>query len=577
MNLRPFRPSLLRVGIATAAVGVCAATAAVAQAHFLPDALTLPGLRLDGEAVPAFSSEKDLRAWIDARGEALRDRRVVLLLPEEASHLVDAGVADAGPADSATLGDFGVVVDADAVAVRLIAIGHAEDMLERATRARLAREGKLDVPLMPRVDDAIARARLMRLKEAHDQAPVSARLDLDHHGVVPEKEGRYVDADGTIAALVRAARETDLSEPATIVLPVATVPPRFTSQFVSTLDVSSVLAAYETYFSRRGDQARRGKNIDVAAAKLDGLVLTPGEMFSFNEIVGERSEENGFQKSWEILKGEMIEGIGGGTCQVASTLHAVAFFSGLDILERLPHSRPSAYIPMGLDATVVYPEVDMKLRNPFDFAVVLHAKVDGNRLQIELLGPTKPARVSFKRELLQTFKYSRKVEEDDTLTGNRVMVKQHGIRGYKIKRTRTLVFADGHVKKEETTDKYPPTTEIYEVPPGFDEALLPPLPEQDQDDGEGSDTSAAAASAAAAPVPATATASPDPNAPAPSVAPASVVPASVNAPVAPSDPSAVACTGSCAKAGDLVFVDAPGAHAPTQAQAKPPKTFTLRR
>ena len=103
MHLRQFRPSLLRIGIATAVVGVCAATAAVAQAHFLPDALTLPGLRLDGAAVPAFTSEKDLRAWIDERGRALRDRRVVLLLPEEASHLVDTG-----PVDSATLGDFGV-------------------------------------------------------------------------------------------------------------------------------------------------------------------------------------------------------------------------------------------------------------------------------------------------------------------------------------------------------------------------------------------------------------------------------------------------------------------------------------
>ena len=104
-------------------------------------------------------------------------------------------------------------------------------------------------------------------------------------------------------------------------------------------------------------------------------------MVSFNAIVGDRSEENGFQKSWEIFKGEMVEGVGGGTCQVASTFHAAAFFGGLDVLERLPHSRPSAYIPMGLDSTVVYPIVDLKLRNPHPFPVVVHAKTDGNKLR----------------------------------------------------------------------------------------------------------------------------------------------------------------------------------------------------
>src|SRR5262249_61849850 len=166
---------------------------------------------------------------------------------------------------------------------------------------------------------------------------------------------RYLDAWGALAAIENAARTPDAEAAA---IPVARVEPRVTSNVVSTLDVRAVLSEYETYFSRAGDQQRRGKNIDVGAAKLDGLVLSPGELVSFNQIVGERSEENGFQKSWEIFKGEMVEGVGGGTCQVASTFHAAIFFAGLEIVERLPHSRPSAYIPMGLDSTVVYPIVD---------------------------------------------------------------------------------------------------------------------------------------------------------------------------------------------------------------------------
>lgn len=115
---------------------------------------------------------------------------------------------------------------------------------------------------------------------------------------------------------------------------------------------------------------------------------------------------------------------------MASTLYAAAFFSGLDVLERLPHSRPSAYIPMGLDATVVYPDVDSKLRNPYAFPVAVHAKVDGNHLKVELLGASRPARrVQFTREILEALPYDRKVEEDAKLRGSFVRVKQHGLPG----------------------------------------------------------------------------------------------------------------------------------------------------
>ena len=219
-------------------------------------------------------------------------------------------------------------------------------------------------------------------------------------------------------------------------------PPRISSAFLKSLDISTVVAEFETFFSRSGDQKRRGKNIDNAAQKLDGVVISPGELVSFNDVVGERSEANGFEKSWEIFKGEMVEGVGGGTCQVASTFHAATFFGGFDVLERLPHSRPSAYIPMGLDSTVVFPAVDLKVRNPHPFPVVVHASTEGGKLRVELLGKMRPVRVAFGRDVTDTLPYKRKIEEDPALSGNRVIAKQHGIKGYKIKRTRTFTYRD---------------------------------------------------------------------------------------------------------------------------------------
>jgi vancomycin resistance protein YoaR len=476
-----------------------------------------------------------------------------------------------------SLATLGVRANVDGVAALACHAAKSHSVLPLAVSALLRKAGfgKLrEVAVDYTVDEDAARSFLAQLKEFSDQAPLSARLDLEHHMVVPEVRGMYLDVDAGLAA-VRAVAHSQQAftqqagATSTVVLPFQTFEPRLSSEFVRGVNISTVLSEYETHFSRAGDQSRRGANIDVAAAKLDGLVLSPGELVSFNTVVGERSEQNGFKKSWEIFKGEMVEGIGGGTCQVASTLHAASFFGGLDILERLPHSRPSAYIPMGLDSTVVYPAVDLKLRNPHPFPVIVHAKTGQNTLKIEVLGRERPATVHFGRDVVQTIAYSRKLLEETWLVGKKVIHKQHGIRGYRIRRTRELTYKDGSQKVESTTDYYPPTADIYQVPVGFDASLLPALPV----DPEAEATAAAvAASAGAGAVGASAVAGAVLGAGPSSDTQASTAPA---APV--SMQPAVGVGAAPAVVSDLEIVDAKGAHAPTTMQAEPSKTMRMSR
>ncbi len=483
----------------------------------------LPGLRVDGSAIAGGS---DGTAEVAERKAAFEAREVALV---------------SGNRELARLhfGDLGIHVDEQATLARLRSIGHEGAILERAETAREAKSGALDVPLALVVDRDVGVGKLEPFKVELDTAPVSAKLDLDAHATIPGKDGTYVDLDATLAAVESVARKGLANEKDVAPFVTVAVPPRVSKAFVDSLDVSTVVAEFETHFSRGGEQARRGKNIDVAAGKLDGLILSPGQLVSFNEIVGERSEANGFQKSWEIFKGEMVEGVGGGTCQVASTFHAAVFFGGLEVLERLPHSRPSHYITMGLDSTVVYPAVDLKVRNPHPFPVVVHTKTAGSTLRVELLGKTKPAKVTFGRDVVATLSYKRKIVEEASLPANRVVVKQHGIKGYRIKRTRQIVYADGTKKVEDSTDFYPPTTEIYMVPTGFDEARLPALP-------EGGD------------------AVPDPDAPVKKPA------------ISPGAPGAVACAGDCDKPGDVEFVEARGVHAPTAGQVAPSRSVYMK-
>jgi hypothetical protein len=167
-------------------------------------------------------------------------------------------------------------------------------------------------------------------------------------------------------------------------------------------------------------------------------------------------------------------------------LHAIAFFGGLDIVQRLPHSRPSAYLPVGLDATVVYPVVDLKLRNPYPFPVVVHTTVGTNDVTMQLLGADKPVRVALLRSVLSRTPFERKVVADPAIA--RPKRKQKGIDGMKLLRKRLVVSRGGSSRIETSRDNYPPTTEIWKVPPGFDDAELPPLGE-DLPNPDGPDSS----------------------------------------------------------------------------------------
>ena len=143
------------------------------------------------------------------------------------------------------------------------------------------------------------------------------------------------------------------------------------------------LASVATEFDLRDEG--RSWNIALAASRLDGLVLPPGRSLSFNRTVGPRGLEEGFRPAPELVDGDRVEGIGGGVCQVASTLYAAALEAGLAIEARQAHSRPSRYLPPGLDATVSHSHgVDLVLRNDSGSPLTLRAAVSRGRLTVEI-------------------------------------------------------------------------------------------------------------------------------------------------------------------------------------------------
>ncbi|MFT5352940.1 MAG: vancomycin resistance protein YoaR, partial [Polyangiales bacterium] len=207
----------------------------------------------------------------------------------------------------------------------------------------------------------------------------------------------------------------------------------------------------------------RGHNVRRAAELLHQTIIAPHGTLSFNEAVGARTRANGFRRAMVIDSGELVPGMGGGVCQVASTLYAAALRAGLEVVDARPHSRPSSYIPMGLDATVSYPNLDLVLSNPFDFPIQVLSHASEGVMLVELIGQARPIAASVRRRVLSRQAFGERTVEDPALLIGTREVTQSGIRGARVQVTRTLTDENGASREERNVIRYPPTDEIVHV------------------------------------------------------------------------------------------------------------------
>jgi vancomycin resistance protein YoaR len=331
----------------------------------------------------------------------------------------------------------------------------------KSALVRSATTSTLALPLAIRFDAKAAFAAIVALKEDFDRPAEDAKLDLDARKVLSESPGLRIDVYATLAALEDALKHGENRVKVTWVA----VAPQLTKEKLAGVELTDTLGFFETKYATDRKHVDRTFNLRLAASRLNGKVILPGETFDFNQVVGPRDEAHGYRVAKVIADGELVDGMGGGTCQIAGTLHGAALFAGLDIVQRSPHTRPSYYIKMGLDAAVAYPAIDLKIRNPFPFPVVLKETVVGGMVHAEILGPRRTRVVTFVRKIEEVIPFPEREVGDDRLPeGKRVLV-QRGIPGFKVRRYR--IVRDGpNAVREKTDDTYPPTTQIWHVGTG---------------------------------------------------------------------------------------------------------------
>lgn len=294
--------------------------------------------------------------------------------------------------------------DAPAALQAVLKAGRSENWLERLRDHVQGPGADCSVPLLVSFEPAQFARELRRLARSVEQPPIEPKAREEGGNLIASggRPGRLLDeqataqrvqsamADSTWAAEVAASvREAvPLSEweararPLKLELVLSPAAPRLTAEAVAEAQV--LLATFTTSFSLR--DRNRVHNIRLAARAINGTYLLPGDEFSYNSTVGPRRRRAGFRTAPEIVRGVLVPGIGGGVCQVSTTLYNAALLADLQVTRRYHHRFPVHYVAAGRDATVSDGGLDLRLRNGLGAPVVLMMAVEGARIRARVFG-----------------------------------------------------------------------------------------------------------------------------------------------------------------------------------------------
>jgi vancomycin resistance protein YoaR len=278
--------------------------------------------------------------------------------------------------------------------------------------------------------------------------PTDARFAVAAGGsvaILAHRQGVQLDVERTRAELLKAvlAPRRRVAE-----VSVATKAPEFTTAEARALGISTVLASFSTFYSGTADRIR---NLTLAVSLLDGTLVAPGQDFSLNEAVGPRTLERGFRVAPVIIGGEYEEDVGGGVSQVATTVFNAAWEAGLKLVARAPHSLYISRYPLGRDATVNYPDLDLKFRNDTGRWLVVLGASGRDGIAITIAGaPTGRRVVSSAGPLEVTGSVPiKRVPDPELLVGSKV-VEEFGSPPRSVTVERTVYDRDGDVLYDET-------------------------------------------------------------------------------------------------------------------------------
>ncbi len=349
--------------------------------------------------------------------------------------------------------DLGVYYVLDDHIHKAYGIGRSGNYFDRIKKIMSLRKNPEILPLEPYYDPFKVESIIVDIKKAVNKEAVNAEIQRKNDDFVIVKEilGVEVDENALKKNIITALKNNN-NNPMNI--PIKYTNPPIMEETLAT--VKDIIGEFTTYFNI--EQKGRVENIKLAVNSINNTLLMPGEEFSFNDSTGPRSVEEGYQEASVIVNGEFVPGIGGGICQVSTTLYQAALRSNTEITSRRNHGLPVGYVPMGYDATVAYGYIDFKFKNNKDDPIYIESYIDGDKVSVKLYSKkTDNISIDLKSEIIEVVEPKTEIKKDSNLSLGERKVSKSAKKGYRVA-TYKIYLKDGKEINREliTKDFYPP-------------------------------------------------------------------------------------------------------------------------
>jgi len=316
-----------------------------------------------------------------------------------------------------------------------------------------------------KLDHNKVKSYLQSIAKKIDKEPIDAKLTIsDGKATVfqPHQDGYQLDQDQSLRDIEKVLTSEENSQKE-VELTVKELKAEVRDDTIDQLGVHELIGEGSSSF--KGSPKNRIHNITVGANLFNGVLIKPGDVFSFNQVLGEVSARRGFLPELVIKEDRLIPETGGGLCQVSTTMFRAAVYSGLDILERTPHSFRVRYYepPVGLDATVYIPKPDLKFKNDTPGYILIQTKIEGSTLTFQFYGTKDGRTVEVKGPFTSGYRSPgpAKYIDDPSLPQGELKLIERAVPGL----TATInwtVYKDGQVLHQKTfVSKYVPWPAKY--------------------------------------------------------------------------------------------------------------------
>ncbi len=327
--------------------------------------------------------------------------------------------------------------------------GHPGEMVDRQKAKELLR--------MAVTDDKISEIEFIIEK----MEPEKVDVDEFHKMLAePEKDAEYIFQNGEVKIVpekpcvkiskseLKRAFDSDDEE---FTLTAEVKMPEKTAKDLEEMLFRDVLGSFSSSFATSTEA--RAHNVRITAERVDGYILMPGDVFSYDSTVGKRTAANGYREAGVYIGNKVETGIGGGICQTSSTLYSAVLYANLEIVSRTSHSLPVAYVPAGQDATIAEGYIDLKIKNNTEYPVKFEAKTNGRTLVCKVFGVKEDGiKVELYHQTTNTFEPETEKTANPEIPEGYKKTIEKGSGGYSIASTRVVKKNGEEIKREKLTN-----------------------------------------------------------------------------------------------------------------------------